>query len=144
MLLAALSWSLMSLCVKILSISHEPMPTFQIIWARSLVTGIIAGIQIKLKNLELKGPVECRILLLLRGLTGFCGMSFGFMALTVLSVGDAVALSFTAPIFTGIPTAIYHYVLGIAGHFLLNEPWQFIILIIDLFATQQGRGRIIA
>lgn len=41
MLLAALSWSIMSLCVKMLSLSNEPIPTFELICGRSFIILLI-------------------------------------------------------------------------------------------------------
>ena len=76
----------------------------------------VSAVQIKMNGLTFAGPTDMKLILLCRGLISFLGMVFGFMALTVLSIGDATALSFTAPIFTGI-----------AAHFILHEKWQVIL-----------------
>jgi drug/metabolite transporter (DMT)-like permease len=52
-------------------------------------------------------------ILLLRALFGFGGMSFGFLAIEHLPIGDASTLVMQSPILSAI-----------LGYFILNEPWR--------------------
>lgn len=117
MVLASFAFSLMGLQIKVISLSDEPLPSFEIVFIRSLIMTFLCTAHSFISKLELPfGPRELRIMLILRGFIAFIGINCTYYALTVLSIGDATALTFTAPIFTGI-----------AGRIFLKEKWEVLL-----------------
>jgi uncharacterized membrane protein len=119
--LSTLFFAILNLCVKVLStpsISHvPPVPSFHLVGWRSLFTiplSIAASYALGVSDPVL-GPRALRKWLLLRGITGFLAVSSLYLAISLMPLGDAVALSFTNPIFTAIFARIF-----------LGEPWTWI------------------
>lgn len=75
-------------------------PTFELVFFRSLGTLLITTTMLRSKRVNLWG--NNRFLLISRGLAGAISMVLFFSALHFISIGSAVTLRYTAPIFTAI------------------------------------------
>ncbi|MGB3144830.1 MAG: DMT family transporter [Maribacter sp.] len=96
MIISTVSFSLMNSFIKYLS--H--VPTFEIVFFRSLGSLILATGYILLKGIPMLG--NSRTLMVLRSIFGLTAMSLFFMSLKYLPVGTAVSLRYLAPIFAAI------------------------------------------
>jgi drug/metabolite transporter (DMT)-like permease len=101
MLVAALSFSVMSVLVKL---AGERLPTAQIVLARGIVTLVMSIWAIQRANLPLWGARKG--LLVLRGAFGFGGLFCYFHAVTHLPLADATVLHFTNPVLSAIAAAL--------------------------------------
>lgn len=103
-ILSALCATLMLACVKGLG---GNIPTGEVIFFRSFVALFPLLIWLKLQ-----GPVIAQIKTknifghLIRGFSGTGGMYFNYLALVYISLADATAISYAAPLFTVIMAAI--------------------------------------
>jgi drug/metabolite transporter (DMT)-like permease len=85
------------------------IPSFQVIFGRSIIQWCLAVAFSLRKGIDPFGPRELRPLLLLRGGMGACALSCFYFSLQVLPLGQGSVLFFTSPIYTGI---LGHLVLG--------------------------------
>lgn len=100
--LAALSFSLMAVCVKL---GAGVLPEQQLILFRSLF--IIAVVLPILRRRGASVFGRNRPLLLLRGLMGYVAMSCYFWTLGVMDVADAMAVQYMSPLFTVIWASLF-------------------------------------
>lgn len=101
MLLASLLFSLMNVCVKMLS--H--MPAMQIVFFRSLMSLVMTLWALKRLHLPIWG--RYRRVLLLRGMFGAVSLILFFILLQRIPLASAATLHFTAPFFTTIMAAVF-------------------------------------
>ncbi|HEX6979777.1 MAG TPA: DMT family transporter [Alphaproteobacteria bacterium] len=129
MLLAALSFSTMDACIKLLG---QHMHALEIAFFRCVFGGLAvvpfvlrAGVGI-LRTGRWGGHLA-------RGLTGYTAMALGFYAVTHLPLADATALSFTRPLFTIVLAVIFLHeivrwrrwtatIVGFAGVVIMVRP----------------------
>jgi len=98
MLLSALSFALMTACVKLVS-THN-IPVFEIVAARGLVSLIISYVDIKRKKIPVWG--NNKILLISRGVVGTLALLCVYYAVTTLPLVEATLLQYLYPVFTAI------------------------------------------
>lgn len=98
MLLSALAFSLMSACVKLVSVYH--IPVFEIVAARSIISVIISYIDIKRKGLSVWG--NNKPWLVARGGVGTLALICVYYALMTLPLAEATLLQYLYPVFTAI------------------------------------------
>jgi len=96
MIISALGFSLMQLCVK--SLSHIPFT--ELVFFRSLVS--IALSLVMVYRLKLNPLGNNRLFLVLRGLFGVTALSLFFFTLQKLPIATAVTIQYLSPIFTTI------------------------------------------
>lgn len=96
MLISTLAFTLLNLTVKSLS----DFPVFQIVFFRACGTLIFTVTLIRIKKINIWG--KHKGLLWLRSLVGLISMLLFFNALKYLSVGTAVSIRYTSPIFAAI------------------------------------------
>lgn len=103
-ILSALCATLMLACVKGL---QGAIPTGEVIFFRSFVALFPLLIWLKIQGNMLES-IKTRNLFghLIRGFSGTGGMYFNYMALIYISLADATAISYAAPLFTVIMAAI--------------------------------------
>ncbi|WP_343552245.1 DMT family transporter [Pantoea sp.] len=103
-ILAALCATLMLACVKGL---NGAIPTGEVIFFRSFVALFPLLIWLKMQGNVLDN-LKTRNLFghLIRGFSGTGGMYFNYLALVYISLADATALSYAAPLFTVIMAAL--------------------------------------
>jgi drug/metabolite transporter (DMT)-like permease len=103
-LLSALCATLMLACVKGLS---GTIPTGEVIFFRSFVALFPLLIWLKMQG-NILPQIKTRNIFghLIRGFSGTGGMYFNYMALVYLSLADATAISYAAPLFTVILAAV--------------------------------------
>lgn len=100
MLLSTLSFVLMNAFVKYL----ENIPTFQLVFFRSLGSFVLATTFILSQKIKILG--NNRKLLVLRSFLGLSSMTLFFMSIDYLPIGTAVSLRYLAPIFAALFAAI--------------------------------------
>jgi len=98
MVLGAFSFSLMTVCVKLVSTHH--IPVFEIVAARGLVSLIISYVDIKRKKIPVWG--SNKKLLISRGLVGSFALICVYYAVTTLPLAEATLLQYMYPVFTAI------------------------------------------
>ena len=111
--LAALLAAFMGLLVKLLS--HQSIPSFQMVLIRSLVVATMAGVGLSRRGIAVEnwvGSKNMRGVVMGRAICGFIGISAFVYSVQVLDLKDAVVLNFTLPIFVAIFCAIF-----------IGEPW---------------------
>ncbi|KAF8883036.1 EamA-like transporter family-domain-containing protein [Infundibulicybe gibba] len=118
LLLVAASQAFMSLinvAVKKLHFIDPPVSTMQLIAVRMGITYVCCLIYMLSTGVPdpFLGPKGVRILLVLRGVSGFIGLFGMYYSLQYLSLSDATVLTFLAPLCTAI-----------AGSLLLNEKFS--------------------
>ncbi|KAI9450011.1 hypothetical protein BJY52DRAFT_1419732 [Lactarius psammicola] len=101
--------SAMNVTVKVLNSLDEPVPTLELIWVRMVITYICSIAYMYWQQIPdpVFGPKGLRLLLVLRGFTGFFGLSGLYFSLQYLSLSDAMVLSFLSPILTGFTGAMF-------------------------------------
>jgi drug/metabolite transporter (DMT)-like permease len=128
MLGAALGFSLMGLGVKLAS---DTFPAMQLVFARSLVMTVVTVAALRHAGAPLLG-VDRRTLAL-RGGVGAVALSFFYVGLGRLPLGDAVTIQYTTPVWTGLaaalllgerlrPIVLLGTVLSLAGVVLVAKP----------------------
>ncbi|UJF16973.1 DMT family transporter [Vibrio sp. SS-MA-C1-2] len=98
MLLSALGFTLMAVCVKL--VSHSGIPLFEIIAVRALISVILSYLMVKKKRISIWG--HNKLLLSCRGVIGTTGLICVYYALTVLPLAEATIIQNTTPIITSI------------------------------------------
>ncbi|QGY27757.1 DMT family transporter [Pantoea cypripedii] len=103
-IMAALCSTLMLACVKGL---NGTIPTGEVIFFRSFVALFPLLLWLKIQG-EVLASLKTRNLFghLIRGFSGTGGMYFNYLALVYISLADATALSYAAPLFTVIMAAL--------------------------------------
>lgn len=101
MLLAALGFSVMSLCVKL---AADVFPTMEIVFARSAFMAVVTFGLIRRGRGTALG-IDRRTLLA-RGGTGAVALSLLYFGLGRLPLGDAVTIHYTAPVWTALTAAL--------------------------------------
>lgn len=99
---AALSFSIMVLCVKKVS-GH--LPSMEIVFIRSFLGCLMILGVASFKKISLTGQQHSK--LALRGLFGFIALALHFYTLARLPLGTAVLLNYTAPLFILIFSLLY-------------------------------------
>ncbi|KAI8089574.1 EamA-like transporter family-domain-containing protein [Halteromyces radiatus] len=103
MALSALGFSLMSLFVKL---SGSSFPSFEIVFARSIIQTILGLIGCFILRVHPLGDPKVRPWLAFRGLVGSLGLALFFYSITKLPLADATVIFFLGPTFTAILAAI--------------------------------------
>lgn len=129
MLLSALAFACMGVCVKFAGASG--IPVMEIIAARAVVSLVISYVDVKRKGLPLFGTH--RLLLFARGLVGFVSLACVFYALVHLPFAEASVLQYLHPVFTALlaliflgerpmPATLLCIVLSFAGLMVMVQP----------------------
>ena len=98
MIRASIGFSFMAVCVKFAS---QTLPSGEIIFFRSLFGSLMIGGWILRRGVSFLG--RNRRLMLLRAMSGFVALSLHFYTIAHLSLGTAVILNYTSPIFAALP-----------------------------------------
>eukprot|EP00930_Biecheleria_cincta_P055761 TRINITY_DN42041_c0_g1_i1.p1 TRINITY_DN42041_c0_g1~~TRINITY_DN42041_c0_g1_i1.p1 ORF type:complete len:386 (+),score=58.02 TRINITY_DN42041_c0_g1_i1:46-1203(+) len=106
---SAFSFSLMSAGVRMVS---DDFPATQTMFIRSSIQSIFSFSFLFLKGLPILGSQPVRRWVILRGFVGAATNWIMYFAVTQISLGDANALIFTAPVFTALLSCV-----------LLHEPF---------------------
>lgn len=96
MIFSTLSFAIMNALVKIL----EDLPTFQLVFFRSMGSLILATTYIMYRRIPILG--KGKGILMTRALLGLTAMSLFFMSTKYLPVGTAVSLRYLSPIFAAV------------------------------------------
>ena len=121
MLISTLAFTLLNVTVKYLSNT----PVFQIVFFRASGTLVFTLSLLKIKKINIWG--ENKHLLWLRSIVGLTSMLLFFYSLKYLSVGSAVSIRYTSPIFAAI-----------LALFLLKEKinrWQWMCFAVAFFGV---------
>lgn len=102
MVLSALSFSLMSLTVKM---AGQRIPVMELVFARAAVVTALAGIDLGRRRVPLWDRLAP--LLLARGLVGFVALSLFYYSVVHLPLAEATVLHFTNPVFTAVIAALF-------------------------------------
>jgi drug/metabolite transporter (DMT)-like permease len=102
--------------------------SFELVFFRSSVQWVIVLGFLAFFRISPLGPPEKRKLLCVRGGVGFVALSCFYFSITKMSLGDAVVLSFTSPVFTAIFAV-----------FVLKEKWEKV----DIFGAILSMGGVI-
>lgn len=108
MVFSSLLFSLMALLVKFL---HQ-FSTFEVVFWRSVFMFIQCLCILAYKRVSIVGPKGNQVILILRGVAGFCFMGGFYFAIKRLPLSDAVVITYTAPVITAVAAAV-----------LLREAW---------------------
>ena len=128
MLVAAVGFSLMGLLVKVASATF---PTMQLVFVRSALMTAITVWALRRERTPLLG-VDRRTLLA-RGVVGAVALSFFYLGIGRLPLGDAVTIQYTTPVWTALvaalllgerlrPAVLVGAVLSLAGVALVAKP----------------------
>lgn len=129
MLLSALGFALMAVCVKLVSL--RGIPILEIVAARALVSLLISWIDIKRKGISPWG--SHRGLLFARGLVGALALVCVYYALVHIPLAEATVLQYLHPMFTAVlalyflkekihASTILCIVLSFLGLLLISRP----------------------
>ncbi|KAF8259020.1 hypothetical protein EI94DRAFT_1814102 [Lactarius quietus] len=101
--------SAMSMTVKLINSSDEPVPILEIILIRSTITSFLLFAYMYWKRIPdpFLGPKGVRTLLFLRALAGFFTIWGMLFSLEYLSLPDATVLTYLTPILTGFTGAVF-------------------------------------
>ncbi|OCH84839.1 DUF6-domain-containing protein [Obba rivulosa] len=111
MLLVAASqafFSLMNVAVKKLNSLDDPVPAFELIWVRMVITWVCCVAYMYYAQIPdpFLGPKGVRLLLVCRGFFGFFGLFGIYYSLQYLSLSDATVLTFLSPLLTAAVGAL--------------------------------------
>jgi len=98
MLISALAFALMGMCVKFAG--QQGIPVLEIIAARALVSLILSYSDVRRKRISPFGTHK--FLLLSRGIVGFVSLTGVFYALVHLPIAEASVLQYLHPMFTSL------------------------------------------
>lgn len=98
MLLSALGFALMALCVKL--VSGYGIPVFEIVAARALVSLLISYVDIRRKQLSPWG--HNKPLLFARGAVGSLALMAVYYSVTTLPLAESTILQYLHPVFTAL------------------------------------------
>ncbi|KAJ3561720.1 hypothetical protein NP233_g10023 [Leucocoprinus birnbaumii] len=101
--------SLMNVAVKKLNAIEPPVTALQLIVVRMSITWICSVIYMFSTGVPdpFRGPESVRLLLVLRGVSGFFGLFGLYFSLQYLSLSDATVLTFLAPLCTATSGALF-------------------------------------
>ncbi|KAH9974987.1 hypothetical protein BGW80DRAFT_1225285 [Lactifluus volemus] len=102
-------FSAMNVSVKWLNTLDEPVPTLELMCVRMAMTYVFSVLYMYFRNIPhpLLGPKGVRVLLVLRGFTGFFALSGMYFSLQYLPLSDATVLTFITPTLTTFSGAIF-------------------------------------
>lgn len=103
MLLSALSFALMSACVKL--VSAHGIPVFEIVAARALVSLVLSYVVVRRKGLSVWG--HNKKWLLARGGIGFAALICVYYSVATLPLAEATILQYTNPVFTAFLALVF-------------------------------------
>ena len=103
MLLSAMGFALMAVCVK--GVSGYGIPVLEIVAARSIVSLVISYLDIKRKRISLWGTNK--LLLIARGSVGALALLCVFFSVTTLPLAEATILQYTYPAFTALLALVF-------------------------------------
>jgi drug/metabolite transporter (DMT)-like permease len=103
MIMSALGFSFMALCVKLSF--NAGIPVLEIVAARALVSLILSYVDVQRKGISLLGANQT--LLLMRGLVGALALMCVYYAVATLPLAEAMVLQYTHPMFTAILALIF-------------------------------------
>jgi len=103
MVLSALGFSIMAVCVKL--VSAQSIPVLEIVAARALVSLILSYLTVRHKRIDLFG--DKKILLFARGLVGAIALVCVYYSITHLPLAEATVLQFLHPMFTAVLAVIF-------------------------------------
>jgi len=103
MFISALSFALMSGCVKAASL--RGIPVMEILAARALISSVLSYADIKRKGISLWG--HNKPLLIARGVMGTIALMCFFYAITVLNLAETTLLQYLSPIFTSLLAYVF-------------------------------------
>lgn len=94
-----LFFSLMNLCVKILTVLEKPVPTLELVAVRMAITYVCCQVYMFASGVAdpLLGPKGVRMWLVIRGVVGFFGLFGLYYSLQYMSLSDATVLTFLSP-----------------------------------------------
>ncbi|KAG2218693.1 hypothetical protein INT45_003960 [Circinella minor] len=129
--LSALAFTLSAFFVK--QCGNNKLPSFEIVFARSIVQLILALISCVLLRINPFGKSGVRTWLFIRGLVGSLGLILFFYSLTKLSLFEATVMFFLGPVFTTVLITIlfndtftifdgFCTILCTAGVILISQP----------------------
>jgi drug/metabolite transporter (DMT)-like permease len=132
MLVSALGFALMAVCVKL--VAKQGIPLLEIVAARSLVSLVISYVDVRRKGLPLWGTH--RTLLAARGVVGAFALVCVYYALMTLPLAEATLLQYMHPVFTALLallvlkegihlSTVICILLSIAGLVIMVEPGAF-------------------
>lgn len=98
MLLSALAFALMGMCVKLAG--QQGIPVLEIIAARALVSVVLSVVAVRRKRVSLFG--HNRLLLFLRGAVGFLALLAVYYGIVHLPFAEATVLQYLHPMFTAL------------------------------------------
>ncbi|KAJ7541979.1 hypothetical protein O6H91_10G083900 [Diphasiastrum complanatum] len=105
MILSSLAYNIMDLLVQYFP--AQQMPSFQIIFVRSGVGGVVALMGLLWRGQSLLGEPKYRPTLLARAIIEFFAMCGFFYSIQVLPLSDAFVLNLTSPLFSTIMARIF-------------------------------------
>lgn len=103
MFISALSFALMSGCVKAVSLGG--IPVMEILAARALVSSVLSYADIRRKGISPWG--HNRPLLIARGVVGTMALMCFFYAITVLPLAEVTLLQYLNPVFTSVLALLF-------------------------------------
>jgi len=103
MFISALSFALMSGCVKAVSLAG--IPVMEILAARALVSSVLSYADIRRKGITPWG--HNRPLLIARGVVGTMALMCFFYAITVLPLAEVTLLQYLNPVFTSVIALLF-------------------------------------
>ena len=138
LLIASFFFSLMTLCVKNID---KRIPTYELVFFRSLISLVITLFIINLKNINPLG--NNRPLLILRGLLGTLALVCIFYAIRNMPLSISTVIQYTYPIFISIFAGIFinekitrniviSLVLGWIGILIILNPIQLTNINVDI------------
>lgn len=98
MLMSALGFALMAVCVK--EASLEGIPVFEIVAARAFVSLVLSYLDVRRKKINIWG--NNKPLLFARGAVGTVAMIGTYYAITTLPMAEATLLQYLHPVFTAL------------------------------------------
>lgn len=98
MIVASLSFACMGVCVKFAS--QEGFSAAEIVFYRCAIALVLMTLMVRLRGVSLRTPHWG--FQLKRGISGFLALTLYFWAITLLPLGTAVTLNYTAPIFLAV------------------------------------------
>jgi len=108
------------------------LPTAEIIFARCLISLGLTVWQLRRTGVPVWGPPEARGNLWGRGIFGAGSLILGFLALRVLPLGGASALSYLAPVVTAVAA------IWLVGEPL--KPWQWVFYTLAVAGVVLAKG----
>ncbi|KAJ7641429.1 hypothetical protein FB45DRAFT_825652 [Roridomyces roridus] len=106
---ASAVFSVVNLAVKLVQNLGEPVSTAELIIVRMGITYICSVAYMLIQKVPdpYLGPKEVRLLLMLRGFTGFIGLFSVYFSLQYLSLADVTVLGFLAPMCTAMTGSFF-------------------------------------